>query len=56
MEFEAGLIKYVNNRGKDVLKNIKKTGDLDKKDETKLKKIINDFRDTVDYLETKDKE
>lgn len=56
MEFEVGLIKYVNNRGRDVLKNIKKTGDLDKEDETKLKKIINDFRDTLDYLIKEEKE
>jgi len=49
-EFESGLIKYAHNRGQEMLKTISKTGDLNEKDETKLKKIINDYKDTLDYL------
>jgi len=49
-EFEAGLIKYVRNRGREMLKTITKTGDLTEKDEVNLKKIINDYKDTLDYL------
>ena len=49
-EFELGLIRYARNLGKETLKTISKTGDLNEKDEIQLKKIINDYKDTLDYL------
>jgi len=49
-EFEAGLLEYIGNSGKDALDSITKSGDLDEETEKELTKIIKDYKDTLDYL------
>lgn len=49
-EFENGLNDYANNSGEEVLKEIIKKGDIDEKLEKDIKKLINDYKSTVDYL------
>lgn len=49
-EFEKGLIEYVKDNAQDVLKNIKEVKIMDEKDEEKLTKTVNDYKDTLDYL------
>ncbi len=49
-EFEAGLVSYVIDSASDVLKTIKETKVLEEATEEKMKKTINDFKDTLDYL------
>lgn len=49
-EFEKGLIEYVKDNAQDVLKNIKEVKVMDEKDEEKLTKTVNDYKDTLDYL------
>jgi F-type H+-transporting ATPase subunit alpha len=48
-EFEASLYKYADLND-EVLKLIEKKKDIDEEVDTKLKKLITDFKDTVDYL------
>ncbi|MFH1522675.1 MAG: F0F1 ATP synthase subunit alpha [Patescibacteria group bacterium] len=52
-EFEAGLIDYINNCKKEISDTIFKTGELSEEDEKQLSKAINDYKDTLDYVETK---
>jgi len=49
-EFEKNVIEYVNDRGVEIIKNINQTGELNDEIAEKLKKIINDYKDTLDYL------
>ena len=49
-EFEKGLLEYVNNRGGEVVKNISETGLLEDNDAGELNRLINDYKDTLDYL------
>ncbi|RMD59790.1 F0F1 ATP synthase subunit alpha, partial [Candidatus Parcubacteria bacterium] len=49
-EFESGFYNYVDNYGEDVLADIQRTKDLDEKLENKAKKLLNDYRQTLDYL------
>lgn len=55
-EFEVDLYKYAENNGKEFLKEIKEQGELNKKLEEKMKKLIEDYKSTVDYLIKEDKE
>lgn len=49
-EFEKNLVEYVKDNAQDVLKNIKEVKVMDEKDEEKLTKTVNDYKDTLDYL------
>jgi len=49
-EFEAGLVSYIKDSASDILKTIKETRVLEEATEEKMKKVINDFKDTLDYL------
>ncbi len=49
-EFESGLNKYAENNGKDILKEIAEKGELDEKTEEKMKKLIVDYKLTLDYI------
>jgi F-type H+-transporting ATPase subunit alpha len=49
-EFEKNAIEYVNNRAGDIVKRIAETGKLEDEVSDSLKKLIADFRDTLDYL------
>ncbi|MEA3398418.1 MAG: F0F1 ATP synthase subunit alpha, partial [Patescibacteria group bacterium] len=53
-EFEAGLNEYIDNSGKEIIKEINKKKDLSDALEKKMKKLINDYKDTVGYLESKE--
>ena len=44
------MIEYVKDNAQDVLKNIKEVKVMDEKDEEKLTKTVNDYKDTLDYL------
>ncbi len=50
-EFEKGLLIYLEERADNSLKEIKKAGELNEKIEKDLTKIINDYKDTLDYIE-----
>ncbi|MFA5644149.1 MAG: F0F1 ATP synthase subunit alpha [Patescibacteria group bacterium] len=49
-EFEINSISYIRDNAGDVLKNIKELKILEEKDEEKIIKLINDYKDTLDYL------
>ncbi len=49
-EFENDLLEFVRDNGQQILDNINQTGELTEEDENKLKKIISNFKDTLDYL------
>jgi len=49
-EFEAGLYKYADTNGKEVLKEINKTGELSDKVVKELNNLIEDYKKEVDYL------
>jgi F-type H+-transporting ATPase subunit alpha len=49
-EFEKDLIEYLKDNAGDVLKNIKEVKIMEEKDEEKLTKVVNDYKDTLDYL------
>lgn len=49
-EFEAGLYEYADNQGKNILDEISKKKELNEALEKKMKKLINDYKDTQDYL------
>ncbi|MFA7601088.1 MAG: F0F1 ATP synthase subunit alpha, partial [Patescibacteria group bacterium] len=48
-EFEKGLVEYIKDNARDVLKNIKEVKVMDEKDEERLTKVINNYKDTLDY-------
>ena len=50
VEFEKGLLEYIDDRGSEILENITKTGELNDEDKKKLIKLIKDYKDTLDYL------
>ena len=50
VEFEKGLLEYIDDRGSEILENITKTGELNDNDKEKLTKLIKDYKDTLDYL------
>jgi len=49
-EFQNDLLSYFRDGASDVLKTIKEMKVLDEALEEKIKKIVNDFKDTLDYL------
>ncbi len=48
--FEGDLNKYAENNGKVILEEVQEKGDLDEKLEGKMKKLIEDYKSTLDYL------
>jgi len=54
MEFEKGLYKYADTSGKEILKEIEKTGELSDKIVKEMKGLIGDYKKELDYL-SKDK-
>ena len=50
-DFEEGLNKYAENSGQDILKEIVEKGELSEKLEERIKKLVEDFKSTVDYIE-----
>jgi F-type H+/Na+-transporting ATPase subunit alpha len=49
-EFSRSLLEYVQDKGSKILTAIAKKGEFDESIEKDLKKIINDFKETLDYL------
>ena len=49
-EFQNDLLSYFRDGASDVLKTIKEIKVLDEVLEEKIKKVVNDFKDTLDYL------
>jgi len=49
-DFENGLNEYADNSGGDILKEISEKKELNEKLEEKMKKLVEDFKSTVDYL------
>ncbi|MBD3359927.1 MAG: F0F1 ATP synthase subunit alpha [Candidatus Buchananbacteria bacterium] len=49
-EFENSLLEFVRDNGQSILNNIEQTGELTEEDENNLKTVINNFKDTLDYL------
>ncbi len=52
-EFELALGQYLDDNGKDILDEIRESGKLEDELSEKLGKVIQDFKDTLDYLEEK---
>ncbi len=55
MEFEKGLYKYTDTNGKEILKEIEKTGELSDKIVKEMKSLIKDYKKEVDYLVKEEK-
>ena len=51
-EFENGLNKYAENNAQDILKEIEEKGELNEKLEEGMKKLVEDYKSTVDYIES----
>lgn len=49
-EFESNLILQFRDMARDILEKIKEKGDLDKADEEKITKVVNNYKETLDYL------
>ncbi len=55
ISFEEKLNAFIDNQGEDLVKSINEKGDIDKKIEEKITKLVNDFKGTLDYLIKEDK-
>ncbi|MCK5460174.1 F0F1 ATP synthase subunit alpha [Candidatus Parcubacteria bacterium] len=51
-EFEIGLNKYAKINGEDILKEIAEKGELNERIEEKINKLIKDYKNTLDYIES----
>ncbi|MDO9399111.1 MAG: F0F1 ATP synthase subunit alpha [bacterium] len=49
-EFETGLYKYANNLGADILKELEEKNDFDEELGKKMRKMIEDYKDGLEYL------
>jgi F-type H+-transporting ATPase subunit alpha len=49
-QFEKGLYDHADSSGEEILNEINEKQDLDKELEEKIKKLVNDYKDTLDYL------
>jgi F-type H+/Na+-transporting ATPase subunit alpha len=49
-DFESGVLEYVGDKDKNILKNIEEKGKIEEDEEKTMTKIMNDFKDTLDYL------
>ncbi|MFH1232900.1 MAG: F0F1 ATP synthase subunit alpha, partial [Patescibacteria group bacterium] len=49
-EFELGLYKYANTSAPDILKEIIEKRDLNDELESKMKKLIEDYKSTLEYI------
>jgi F-type H+-transporting ATPase subunit alpha len=49
-EFEKKVLENIRNTSLDVLKEIKKSGELSDETQAKLKKVVEDFKDTLEYV------
>jgi F-type H+-transporting ATPase subunit alpha len=50
-QFESGMLESLRNKTAVALKKIKDSGDLDEESQKQLTQGINDYKDTLDYLE-----
>lgn len=50
-QFESGMLESLRNKIADVLKKIKDSGELDEESQKQLTQGINDYKETLDYLE-----
>lgn len=55
-EFEQGMLEYLDDKSAKALKNIVETGKLEEADEEEFKKLINDYKSTLDYIIEEKKE
>jgi F-type H+/Na+-transporting ATPase subunit alpha len=55
-EFEHGLLEYLSSSGAAFLSEINKSKDLNEQTEQKLTKLIEQFKQTLDYLEKEKRE
>lgn len=55
-DFEASLLKYLDTTGQSALKKIESTKDLNEETENELKKTIEQYKQTLDYLVTENTE
>lgn len=55
-EFENGLNKYVKISGKNILKKIADKGELSEELEKKIKKLIKDYKSTLEYIDKQQKQ
>jgi len=53
-EFEAGLFAYTDQSGDKIMDQIRKSGALDEQIEKELIDLVNDYKENVDYLITKE--
>ena len=49
-QFEKDLYNYADTSGENVLNEISEKQEIDKNLEEKMKKLVNDYKDTLDYL------
>lgn len=49
-EFEKGLFGYLDNNGEKTMKEIVAKGELNEELEKEMTKLINDYKDTLDYI------
>lgn len=49
-EFESGIVSYFKNTASDILEVIRETKVLEEVTEEKIKKIVENYKDTLDYL------
>ncbi|MFH1822226.1 MAG: F0F1 ATP synthase subunit alpha [Patescibacteria group bacterium] len=51
-EFESGLYDYVDNNGEEIVKEINKSEDINESLEKKIKKLVKDYKSTLDYVKS----
>ncbi len=49
-EFEQGMLEFLHDKNSKALKDIRETGELSDVNTEELKNLINDYKDTLDYL------
>jgi F-type H+/Na+-transporting ATPase subunit alpha len=49
-EFESGVLEYIEDKAGNVLESIEEKGKLEEDEEKTITKVVNDFKDTLDYL------
>ncbi len=55
-EFENGLNEYAKNSGEKILKEITEKGEISEDLDGEIKKLVNDFKGTLDYIIKSEKE
>ncbi len=49
-DFESRVLEYIKDKAEKVLKSIEETGKIEEDEEKTITKVVNDFKDTLDYL------